>query len=300
MIERLWALFQEFADYLSANVDPVRDALDIAIVTAAIYWMLVLVRGTRAIQIMVGLVFLIALWAFANWFEMVTVQLVLQYFVTSAPLILVVLFQHDLRRGLARVGRGFFRPIAGIQESETLEEVVRAAQTCSRRRVGALILVERETNLDDQIGAGTPVDGTVTKELLTSIFLPPSPLHDGAVVLRGGRIASAGCILPLTQRTDLPEGLGTRHRAAVGIAEETDALVVVVSEETGGISVVMGGEILRELEAPRLRVVLRDILSGEVGLLSSYGDAASIPLPAEDPEPDDAPPGEPDPVERAS
>jgi diadenylate cyclase len=144
-----------------------------------------------------------------------------------------------------------------------LEEVVRAAQTLSQKRVGGLIVLERETSLDDQIEAGSPIDAAVSKELLTSLFLPYSPLHDGAVIIQRGRIAQAGCILPLTLRNDLPEGVGTRHRAAVGITEETDALVIVISEETAAISVVLGGEMIRGLDAPRLRVVLTEVLSGE-------------------------------------
>ncbi|MEE8164542.1 MAG: DNA integrity scanning protein DisA nucleotide-binding domain protein, partial [Myxococcota bacterium] len=140
---------------------------------------------------------------------------------------------------------------------------VRAAGSLSQRRHGALIVLERDSNLGDLIEAGVSVDGQISKELLISIFQPSSPIHDGAVVVREGRVSSAGCILPLTLRLDLPEGVGTRHRAAVGITEETDALVVVVSEETARISVVLGGEMLRGLDAPRLRVVLREILSGE-------------------------------------
>jgi uncharacterized protein (TIGR00159 family) len=139
---------------------------------------------------------------------------------------------------------------------------VRAAQTLAQKRVGALIVLERETSLDDMIEAGVPLDAAVTKELLTSIFLPYSPLHDGAVVMKNGRIAFAGCVLPLTLRNDLPEGVGTRHRAAVGITEESDAVVVVVSEETATISVVFRGEMTRDLDAPRLRVALRDLLAG--------------------------------------
>jgi uncharacterized protein (TIGR00159 family) len=178
-------------------------------------------------------------------------------------LIIIVLFQHDIRRALARVGRGFFPAVSPQQESQMLEEVVRAAQILSQKRVGALIVLERETSLDDQIEAGSPIDATVSKELLTSLFLPYSPLHDGAVVIQHGRISQAGCILPLTLRSDLPEGVGTRHRAAVGITEETDALVIVVSEETATISVVLAGEMIRDLDAPRLRVVLTEVLSGE-------------------------------------
>jgi uncharacterized protein (TIGR00159 family) len=160
------------------------------------------------------------------------------------------------------VGRGFFHSASDQQESQMLEEVVRAAQGLAQRRVGALIVLERETGLEDQIEAGTALDSNVSKELLISLFVPYSPLHDGAVVIQRGRISHAGCILPLTLRDDLPEGVGTRHRAAVGITEETDAVVIVVSEETASISVVMSGELSSGLDAARLRVVLRDAMSG--------------------------------------
>jgi uncharacterized protein (TIGR00159 family) len=196
-------------------------------------------------------------------FGLGTVQWILANFLSSAVLIIIVLFQHDIRRALARVGRGFFPAVSARQESQMLEEIVRAAQTLSQKRVGGLIVLERETNLDDQIESGSPIDAVVSKELLTSLFLPYSPLHDGAVIIQHGRIAQAGCVLPLTLRTDLPEGVGTRHRAAVGITEETDALVIVISEETATISVVLGGEMIRGLDAPRLRVVLTEVLSGE-------------------------------------
>ena len=137
------------------------------------------------------------------------------------------------------------------------------AQGLAQKRIGALIVLERETALDDQIEAGRRIEGEVSKELLTAIFQPSSPLHDGAVIIQEGRIGAAGCILPLTFRSDLPDGVGTRHRAAVGITEETDAVVIVVSEETATISVVMAGEMRQGLDAPRLRVVLRDILAAE-------------------------------------
>ena len=149
------------------------------------------------------------------------------------------------------------------QESQIVEDVIRASQSLSQRGHGALIVLERETALGDQIEAGQNVDALVSKELLLAIFHPSSPLHDGAVIIQDGRMSSVGCILPLTLRGDLPEGVGTRHRAAVGITEETDAVVIVVSEETASISVVMGGEMIHGLDAPRLRVVLRDVLSGE-------------------------------------
>jgi uncharacterized protein (TIGR00159 family) len=263
MIEWLWELLGDLGEYYAANFDPVRDILDIAIVGLAVYWLLMMLRGTRAIQILVGLVVLVAAALFSEIFQLVTLRLILDYFIQWAPIIIIVLFQHDIRRALARVGRGFFPAVAAEQELQIVEEVVRAAQLLSQKRVGALIVLERETGLDDQIEAGTAVDAEVSKELLVSLFLPYSPLHDGAVVIQKARVAYAGAILPLTVKTELPEGVGTRHRAAVGITEETDAVVVVVSEETAGISFVMSGEIVQNLTAPRLREVLSDVLSSD-------------------------------------
>jgi uncharacterized protein (TIGR00159 family) len=251
----------ELWSFLAANFDPVRDTLDVLVVAVGIYWLLLLIKGTRAIQILVGLGALIGLRVAADFLELLTLAWLLDNFLGPAVLIVVILFQADIRRGLGRLGRGFFPRLSERQESQIVEEVVRAAQGLSARRVGALIVLERRTGLDDQVEAGTPLDAAVTKELLTTIFQPSSPLHDGAVLIQQGRISHAGAILPLTLRTDLPEGVGTRHRAAVGITEETDAAVIVVSEETGSISVVMGGEMIRGLDAPRLRVVLRDALA---------------------------------------
>lgn len=273
MIERLWSLLLELRDYLGANFDPFRDTIDILLVTLGIYWLLVLIRGTRAVQILVGLIVLLTASAASNLLNLVALRLILDNFLGSAAIILVILFQHDLRRALARVGRGFFPSVSAREESQIVEEVVRAAQILAQRGVGALIVLERETNLDDQIEAGTPVDAKVSKELLTALFIPYSPLHDGAVLIQRGRIAYAGCVLPLTARLNLPEGLGTRHRAGVGITEETDALVVIVSEETSAISVMLGGEIMPGLDPPRLRVVLREILSGEWRELPGPGES---------------------------
>lgn len=263
MIQVLWNFGVDLAEFFNSRFDPFRDTVDILLVTAGIYWLLLLIRGTRAIQILVGLIVLIALSLASELFQLAALGMILERFLGSAVLIIVILFQNDIRRALARVGRGFFPSFSAEQELQVVEEIVRSAGTLSQRRHGALIVLERESNLGDLIEAGVPVDAQISKDLLTSIFQPSSPMHDGAVVIQEGRISSAGCILPLTLRTDLPEGLGTRHRAAVGITEETDALVVVVSEETANISVVLGGEMLRGLDAPRLRVVLRDILGGE-------------------------------------
>jgi len=241
-------------------------------VALGVYWLLLLIRRTRAVQILAGLLLLFAVFAASQLFELATLSFILDRFLPSAVLIIIILFQNDIRRALATVGRGFFPNAAERGVSQILEEVVRAAQTLAQKRVGALVVLERENHVDDQIEAGVTLDAVVSKELLTSIFLPYSPLHDGAVVIQNGRIAHAGCILPLTLRQDLPEGVGTRHRAAVGITEETDAVVVVVSEQTASISVVMGGEMSRDLDPPRLREVLRDALTGGRGEPGSTGE----------------------------
>ncbi len=272
MITVLWNFGSDLAEFFNSRFDLFRDSIDILLVTAGIYWLLLLIRGTRAIQILVGLIVLIALSLASELFQLAALGLILEKFLGSAVLIIVILFQNDIRRALARVGRGFFPSFSAEQELQVVEEIVRTAGALSQRRHGALIVLERESNLGDLIEAGVPVDAQISKELLTSIFQPSSPMHDGAVVIQEGRVSSAGCILPLTLRTNLPEGLGTRHRAAVGITEETDALVVVVSEETANISVVLGGEMLRGLDAPRLRVVLRDILGGERKELPADGE----------------------------
>lgn len=284
MLPLISDLLSEVVEFFSSHYSPVRDTLDILLVTGGIYWLLLLIRGTRAIQILVGLIVLIALTLLSQLLELAALGLILERLLEPAVLIIVILFQNDIRRALARVGRGFFPSFSAEQEIQVVEEIVRAAGALSQRRHGALIVLERESNLGDLIEAGVPVDAALSKELLASIFHPSSPMHDGAVVLQEGRVASAGCILPLTLRTDLPEGLGTRHRAAVGITEETDALVVVVSEETANISVVLGGEMLRGLEAPQLRVVLRDVLGGERKELPEAGEVTGRLEVAEDPE----------------
>jgi uncharacterized protein (TIGR00159 family) len=282
--ERILALWIDAVQYFQLNFDPFRDTLDIAIVAFAIYWLLLLIRGTRAVQILVGLVALVGVLVASEVFQLVTVQLVLDNFLGSFVLIIIVLFQNDIRRALARVGRGFFPSVSAEQESQILEEVVQAAQVLAQKRVGALIVLERETGLDDQIEAGTAIDSEVTRDLLVSLFLPYSPLHDGAVIVQQGRIAFAGSILPLTLKTNLPEGLGTRHRAAVGITEETDAVVVVVSEETATISVVLGGEIIRDLDGPTLRSTLNRILTSDRrDLAAALGEESEAEPEAEPP-----------------
>ncbi len=280
MIPFLWQRLLETWEFVRESFHPFWDTLDVLAVTLAIYWLLLLIRGTRAVQILIGLLLLLAVRVVSDWAQLATIALILDNFLSSAVLIIIVLFQHDIRRALARMGGGLFPGVSRREESQMLEEVVRAAQTLAQKRVGALIVLERETGLDDLIEAGVPLDANVTKDLLTSIFLPYSPLHDGAVVIKEGRVAFAGCILPLTLREDLPEGVGTRHRAAVGITEDSDAVVVVVSEETATISVVVRGEMTRDLDAPRLREALRDLLAAEREAAEAPAEPAEPPAPA--------------------
>jgi uncharacterized protein (TIGR00159 family) len=287
MIETIWGALRNLLEYFGANFDPVRDVIDIVLVTIGIYWLLILIRGTRAFQIMLGLLVLFAASVLSEIFQLVTLRTLLENFVQYGVLIVIVLFQHDIRRALARVGRGFFPSAALQRETQILEEVVRACQELARKRIGALIVFEREILLGDQIDTGTVLDAAVHKDLLISIFIPYSPLHDGAVTIQNQRLSHAGCILPLTQREDLPDGVGTRHRAAIGLSEETDAVVVVVSEETGGMSVALGGAMVQGLDAPRLRALLRDILNGERRNLLDIPDTelAVEPIAAEPAEP---------------
>jgi uncharacterized protein (TIGR00159 family) len=254
-----WLLdrWQTFAE----NFQPLRDTIDILVVAWVVYWLLMRIKGTRAAQMALGLLILVLAWRLSSLLELATMSFLLDNFLSSGLLILIVIFQSDIRRALTRVGRGVFGSTR-TQEAHTIEEIVRACQALAQRRVGALVAIEREVHLDEFVEQGTTVDAELTRDLLISIFLPYSPLHDGAVVVRRDRIATAGCILPLAMRATLNGSLGTRHRAAVGVTEETDALVVVVSEETGKISLVAGGEIQEDLDGPHLRQALLEQSGG--------------------------------------
>ena len=263
MIEWLFAWVVEIWATLSDNYHWFWDTLDILLVACGIYWLLLLIRGTRAAQMSLGLLLLVMVWILSDQLQLATLGFLLDNFLSWGVLIVIVIFQADIRRGLTRVGRGLFRG-PSRQKTQMAEEVVRACQSLAQRRVGALVVLERETSLEDHLELGTRLDAELSRELLVSIFLPYSPLHDGAVVIRESRVAAAGCILPLALRPNIPSVLGTRHRAAIGIADETDAVAVVVSEETGKISLVASGEVLENLDGPRLRQALLR-LTGNAG-----------------------------------
>jgi uncharacterized protein (TIGR00159 family) len=236
-----------------------RDVLDVTIVAYAIYRLMLLLRGTRAVQASVGLALVVGVYLVAHRAGLTTTYTLLDRVLGSFFLVVVVLFQGDLRRALMRVGtRPWFVRFRKGEEATALEEVIDACTKLAQKRIGALIVFERDASLDDFLQQGTQLDAEVTSELLYTVFLPAyeNPLHDGAVVIRNARVHRAGAFLPLTANPALDRTLGTRHRAAIGITEETDAVVVVVSEERGQISLCFNGNLVRGLEAQSLRHAL--------------------------------------------
>ncbi len=243
-----------------ANYRWFSDTLDIAFVYYIFYRVLLLIKGTRAFHMLIGIGLIVLVLVFSQALEFYTLNWLINSFWAQIVLALIILFQPEIRRTLARFGaQQFFSNMSPVEESKFVEEAVKASVSMANKRIGALIVLERKTYLSTIVEMGTELDAKVTKELLVSIFLPYSPIHDGAAIIRDGRIIAAGCFLPLTLSSNLSKSLGTRHRAAVGLTEETDAVVVVVSEETGEISVVIGGMIQRNVDAPALRNVLSGI-----------------------------------------
>jgi diadenylate cyclase len=242
-----------------------QDLLDITLIACGVYWIIHLIRGTRAVQMLLGLVFLFLTYLTSQGLELYTLNWVLDNFLSSILLVIVVLFQNDIRRALTEVGRGSLFGVAEKADYKpVLEEIVKAVVTLAGKRVGALIVLERKVGLNEYIEPGTRLDALVSKELLCSVFLPTSPLHDGAIVIQGGRVAAAGCFLPLTTDPRVSRTLGTRHRAAIGLTEETDAVVIVISEEEGTVSLVREGRISRDLTTSVLRTTLQQLFAHEV------------------------------------
>jgi diadenylate cyclase len=234
-----------------------RDLIEIVLVAIVLYRVLRLLVGTRALQIVFGLLVLGAIYVAALMLRLTMIPFVLGLAFTYAPFAALVVFQPELRQALARLGQTrVFRWFAVSGSSAAAAEIADALDRLSQARIGAIVVVEQGARLDDYVESGKPLQATVTAELLASIFSPYSPLHDGAVVVRGDQIVAAGCILPLTQRVRLDRSLGTRHRAAIGLSEETDALVFVVSEETATVSAARRGRLERNLSPERVRTLL--------------------------------------------
>lgn len=240
------------------------DVVDIAIVAVLVYELLILIRGTRAVQMALGASFLIGLYFLSQWLELEALNWLIRNLATYVVFAIIVLFQSDIRRALLHFGRGpFFRYFErAASTSETLEELVIAATTLSVRHIGALIVIERSIGLRNYIEGGIPLDATLTYDLLASIFQPGTPLHDGAVIVQSDRVAAAACFLPLSVNPRVSRDVGTRHRAALGVTEESDAIAIVVSEETGTISLSVADTLERGLTGDVLRERLQELLGG--------------------------------------
>lgn len=266
-MDRLAQLIQEL---LQGRALGWNNLVDILIVAIFVYYVLVLIRGTRAVQLLLGVLVLVAVYGIAVVFRLSVTALVLQYLGLAALVALPVIFQPELRRALGQLGRlgALDRLLAPTTEEEidqVVEEVVRGALLVKQQSNGALIVIERSTGLQDYSETGVPVHGKLTAELLASIFMARSPLHDGAVIVRDTQVAAAACLLPLDESSDRSvHRYGMRHRAALSISGQTDAVVVVVSEESGAMSVASNGRMIGNLDEERLRRVLSSLLRSRI------------------------------------
>jgi len=244
-----------------------RDVLDVLVVALLLYQLLKLIRGTQAVQLLLGLAVIFVVGFMAQLLQLRLLEFIFTNGTQAIVIAAVILFQPELRRALDQVGRlGPVRALFGHHAEAAVErvadEVMRAAGSLSERRTGALVVFERETGLENLAATGVKINGEVTAEMLATIFVPNSPLHDGAVIIRQGRLIAAGCVLPLAETLPGVGRMGTRHRAALGLTMQSDALVLIVSEETGLISVATQGKIYRGLDQSALREMLLAVLGG--------------------------------------
>ncbi len=242
----------------------IRDVVDILIVAAVLYKLFILIRETRAEQLTKGIVVLLILTKLSEWLELYTINWILNNAMTVGTLALLIVFQPELRRALEYIGRSrlFTKSLIelrGESHLKVVEEIVEAAASLSRQKIGALIVLERQTGLNEVVETGTKLDALVSSDVLINIFIPNTPLHDGAVIIKDDRIKAAACFLPLTDNMNISKELGTRHRAALGISERSDSLSIIVSEETGAISLAENGTISRYLDTKTLRQILLDM-----------------------------------------
>jgi diadenylate cyclase len=246
-----------------------QDLVDILVVAFVINQLISIIRGTRSVQMVAGLGVLTIIYFLATVMDLAALKWIMQTFLSSILLIVIIVFQHDIRRALTQVGKSPFHKTKDVADKE-LEEIIRTLFYLAKRRIGALIVIERETGLGDFIESGFPLDAKLTKELLISVFMPVSPLHDGAVLISEGKMKHAGCILPLTQNPYINKRYGTRHRAAIGLTEETDAVVLVVSEETQEISIVRHGALTTVEDEITLTNSLKAIFIDQSGQKSAW------------------------------
>lgn len=262
---------EQFFDYAIKFIRLLRiaDIADILIVAVAVYYFIMAIRGTRAVQLVKGILVIIVVYMLSTILRLHTLNYILSAIVTVAMFGVLVIFQPELRNLLERVGRLKIGSFIGVafdvtDERELLENVIDqitiAATDMSKERTGALIVIERRTRLGEYMNSGTLINADVTSELLKNIFVPNTPLHDGAVIIRGNKIITAGCVLPLTANTNLSTEIGTRHRAALGLSEASDAVIVIVSEETGKISIALKGSLTRNMTDVTLKKALTKLL----------------------------------------
>lgn len=238
------------------------DILDIIIVAIIVYRFLLIMKGTKAAQMLIGLGVVLVAFLFSGRFELVTVNWIIQSLWAQIVILLIVLFQPEIRRALAQMGETrFLQAFAPAEELKSLDEIVKAAVALANRKIGALIVIERDTNLKDFVEMGTFLDAKVSKEILLTVFHPTSPIHDGAVVIKGNRMVAAGCFLPIALSSEVSRALGTRHRAGIGLTEETDAIAIIVSEETGTISISIAGKLESHVDMGTLRDILTELFT---------------------------------------
>ncbi len=250
-----------------------RPAVEIALLWLFYYGLIRFVQGTVAVQVLRGVVVLLLLFAVTEAAGLEVLNWLLTRLVPFSVAAFLILFQPELRRGLAKIGGEYLFKVAPRKE-EVIEEVIKAVAVLARKKTGAILAIERQTHLRPYTESGIILDSEVTSELLVTLFTPPAPLHDGGVIIAQGRVLAAACLFPLTQDPRVSKTLGTRHRAALGLSEETDALVIIVSEETGAISLAVRGELSRDLDRDSLDHALRD-LYGQRGILVPPADASS-------------------------
>ncbi len=258
-------------DFLGINGlwDFIRIIIDVGIISYVFYKLMFVLKDSRAYQVIKGIIFILVMSFVAEQLQLATVSYIIKAFISVLPFLLLLLFQPELRRWLEGLGHskvtGFFSTSSSVDVDAMISEVVHAAVAMSGQRVGALIVFERQTSLGEIVRTGTVVDAKVSAQLLRLIFVPNTPLHDGAVVIRSGKIHAAACYLPLTDNINLDKDLGTRHRAGIGVTENTDCVSIVVSEETGNISFARAGQLARPVTGEKLRKLLKDALSEDDG-----------------------------------
>ncbi|OWR26553.1 TIGR00159 family protein [Saccharibacillus sp. O23] len=243
--------------------DTIKDVADILIVTYIVYQLILLVRGTRAVQLLKGILVLVLIWAISTLLDLYTLKWLMDRMFTFGVVAIFIIFQPELRRGLEQLGRGKFvgRNIADEEEvGQMIGELMKSVAYLSRRKIGALIVFERNTGLNEYTESGIPLKSVVTSELLINIFTPNTPLHDGAVIIQERTLTAAACYLPLSENPFISKELGTRHRAAIGISEVADSISVIVSEETGQVSLALDGKVVRDISEEALVSKLYELL----------------------------------------